>query len=476
MIQIDLQFLAGRFHATPWGRHVNEGEPEWPPSPWRLLRALVAAWKSTAPHISERAMRTVLAKLSGPPSFRLPPAAVGHTRHYMPLNGDKTSLVHDAFVVVGRWGPKLSFLWPDQDLSSEEEALLRQLLLGIGYFGRAESWCEATLAEGEQTNPNSVPTHLSLDTSETDSTSLLCADVDVTLEQLMLETSQQQKQGYNRPPGSRWITYKREAASLSGLPKPRRHLASKKTIAVFLIQAPVLPRTAETLWVSDWARQGINGTYGRCHNQEASPNFTGKRNGAMRRDQHRHVFFLPQNSDPWHDRLDRLYLWAPEGFSSKDLEALKSIRSFPDRRRRSSEHSVLDAVETDNKPSEAKDTARFHLIPMALLDDNDRSKVFGCSKVWVSSTPYLCSRHPKRNGTDSPIEQILRECRQRDLPEPRVTAIDGSWLEFKRQRWGKQQHGTPLGFRLEFSEPVQGPLSLGASSHFGMGRFEPKQE
>ncbi len=31
MIEIAFRFTAGRYHATPWGRHVNEGVPEWPP-------------------------------------------------------------------------------------------------------------------------------------------------------------------------------------------------------------------------------------------------------------------------------------------------------------------------------------------------------------------------------------------------------------------------------------------------------------
>ena len=44
-LSIAVAFPAGRFHATPWGHHVNEGLPEWPPSPWRLLRALIATWK-----------------------------------------------------------------------------------------------------------------------------------------------------------------------------------------------------------------------------------------------------------------------------------------------------------------------------------------------------------------------------------------------------------------------------------------------
>lgn len=29
---LEIFFLAERYHATAWGRNVNEGEPEWPPS------------------------------------------------------------------------------------------------------------------------------------------------------------------------------------------------------------------------------------------------------------------------------------------------------------------------------------------------------------------------------------------------------------------------------------------------------------
>jgi CRISPR-associated protein Csb2 len=42
MLCFELRFPGGRYHATPWGTHVNEGQIEWPPSPWRLARALLA--------------------------------------------------------------------------------------------------------------------------------------------------------------------------------------------------------------------------------------------------------------------------------------------------------------------------------------------------------------------------------------------------------------------------------------------------
>jgi CRISPR-associated protein Csb2 len=234
---------------------------------------------------------------------------------------------------------------------------------------------------------------------------------------------------------------------------------------VYLIQARVLPKVTETLWVADWARLGLNGAFGRRHSGAASQSFTGKTDGRARRDQHQHAFFLPESAESWHDRIDRLYVWSPEGFSEEEMEILRTLRTFPDLRRQSRERG--EPQEHDGQEAE-----RFHLVPLALLDDKDRGKVFGCSRVWVSSTPYLCARYPKRNGKDSPEEQILRECKQRGYPLPKVTEIDGSWYEFKKRRWRKEgPKDVPRGFRLEFADSVMGPLSLGASSHFGMGRF-----
>src|SRR5438270_4153191 len=122
-----LTFPAGRYHATPWGRHVNEGVPEWPPSPWRLLRALVAVWKRTCRELPEEQVRRVLTPLVTPPRFHLPPHKVAHTRHYMPWEkkgpADRT-LVFDTFVAVGRKEP-LYFDWPDATLALDDEICLR---------------------------------------------------------------------------------------------------------------------------------------------------------------------------------------------------------------------------------------------------------------------------------------------------------------------------------------------------------------
>jgi len=156
---LKLTFPAGRYHATPWGRHVNEGVPEWPPSPWRLLRALVATWRRKCPDLSEADVRRVLDKLIRPPHFHLPSARVAHTRHYMPWEkkgpADRT-MVYDTFVVVSRRNPLL-ISWPDALLSLDDQSTLKRLAECLTTLGRAEGWVQSELIDSVAAEWNCVP-------------------------------------------------------------------------------------------------------------------------------------------------------------------------------------------------------------------------------------------------------------------------------------------------------------------------------
>ena len=156
MFALAFRFPAGRYHATPWGRNVNEADVAWPPEPWRLLRALVAAWwrKGDRARWTEDHLARLVDTLAGTlPEYRLPTGAIhAHTRHYMPTGGldkgrPKTTLVFDAFLRL----PERSTLvaaWPQVTLETEDFAFASHLAGAVGYLGRAESWteCEA-LAE-----------------------------------------------------------------------------------------------------------------------------------------------------------------------------------------------------------------------------------------------------------------------------------------------------------------------------------------
>src|SRR3984885_5507794 len=98
MPTLKLRFPSGRYHATPWGHHVNEGLAEWPPSPWRLLRAFIATGYSKlhwaqVPDVA----RSLIDRPAGAlPSYALPAASLAHSRHYMPAPV-KTTLVFDTW-------------------------------------------------------------------------------------------------------------------------------------------------------------------------------------------------------------------------------------------------------------------------------------------------------------------------------------------------------------------------------------------
>ena len=102
MITLAFRFPAGRYHATPWGNQVNEGLVEWPPSPWRLLRALVSCgytrlgWNGAIPEPAIGLLHNLASTL---PSFTLPTASVAHSRHYMPVKKN-TTLVLDTWAEV----------------------------------------------------------------------------------------------------------------------------------------------------------------------------------------------------------------------------------------------------------------------------------------------------------------------------------------------------------------------------------------
>ncbi|HCF59574.1 MAG TPA: type I-U CRISPR-associated protein Cas5/Cas6, partial [Myxococcales bacterium] len=149
-----LEFPGRRYHATPWGDHVNEGHVEWPPSPWRLMRALIATGYSKLgwAEVPECGVRLVEKLCSTLPRYRLPEVSAGHSRHYMPLGKldkgrEKTTLVFDTWSHID--AGVLVVAW-DVELAPDESALFSELAEALGYLGRSESWVEGRCAsDGE---------------------------------------------------------------------------------------------------------------------------------------------------------------------------------------------------------------------------------------------------------------------------------------------------------------------------------------
>ncbi|MBE3072414.1 MAG: type I-U CRISPR-associated protein Cas5/Cas6 [Acidobacteria bacterium] len=213
MIRISLRFTGGRFHATPWGHHVNEGVAEWPPSPWRLLRGLAATLHSCGGDMDASVAWRMLTKLTEPPMFTLPSATIGQTRHYLSLNKPeryKTALTFDSFVAVDP-ASRVVVHWP-YELGDAEREVLSRLLERLPYVGRAESWCDAALlADDDAVAPaNCLPSD-GTPVLNTETVRVLCPGAGVQPADLERTTAGLQREGWTDPPGTRWVFYRRAA-------------------------------------------------------------------------------------------------------------------------------------------------------------------------------------------------------------------------------------------------------------------------
>jgi CRISPR-associated protein Csb2 len=509
MTRLALRFTAGRYHATPWGHHVNEGVAEWPPAPWRLLRALVAALHAAADGGLTAAERdaawSAVLKLVEPPGFVLPRAGVGHTRHYMSLNQlerSKTALVIDAFVVVER-DERVIVRWP-VELSGPERAALARLVARVNYLGRAEAWCEMELLPANDDDViNCAPSDGS-PARDTETVRVLCPAVGVTRADLERSTDEIQREGWSDPPGTRWVFYRRAAHALRPTPERRvvpTRATTRTTVVELALGGTVLPRLLNAAPLAALVRSAVLGKYAARHGSTASRSLSGKSPDLQPlTDQHQHAHFVPEARGT-DGRVSHVIVWAPEGFTAEDLEALAAVRvlnlknlNTPARERATQSKYLAEreVVGTLRQAAQARD----HMIVPVLVsatgcedDFRSRSTLFHRERAWRSRTPFVLPRHPKK-GREAAPEQLVRELTVRGLPKPetyepvRGAALLGPdasdeqltrWVEFDVRRDGRRPTTPVTGLRIRFAEPIDGPLLLGWGCHYGLGVFEPDE-
>lgn len=455
MLCVMLQCPAGRYHATPWGRHVNEGEVEWPPSPWRLYRALLAAgfnrlaWTAIPPLAVE--LFESLARVL--PEYHLPAATAAHTRHYMPQFKGSTSKVLDAFAYVGRGDhDALGISW-NVDLSPEMLALFDSLLGALTYLGRAESWVDAqrveSIAEGLDrcTSSDSAPgpgfdrvallapldpaafaawrdsaieqeKHKRLANVEPSTgkkksgllkkgaeaiTKMFPADI---VSVLGADTATLQKRGWNQPPGTRWVAYWRRQDALSTLPAAHRAVVAERPAVDTMLLAlssntshsEVLPRFTESLW---WLEKLHRALVKRsAESGRVSACLLGRDEDGDPMEGHRHVTLVPLSLDG-KSRLDHVLLHSPMGFDDAAIGVLRRFRTLYGNERRNIPDLYVSLVGMGKRPDLATSARQLH-----------------SSKVWQSVTPFLPPRFLKPRGTNALEGQVRAELACRGFPNP----------------------------------------------------------
>lgn len=468
MTTVELRFPAHRFHATAWGRHVNEGIPEWPPSPYRLLRALYDAWKRKHTEIPEASIEGLFGALATEaPRFGLPRAVASHTRSYLSSNGfdpsDK-SLIFDAFISLGREG-KCYISWPGLELSVDQRELLKRLLGSLNYLGRSESWVEASLV-GADAAGTFICEPLKIASGNGDAVPVACVvpkeeycEKRRWLDALAYSTTDLIRERRSAPPALRMVPYVRPTGALGiHLPSSRRTHAVGTQVVLLGLDGAVLPLVTATVDVAEQVRMRLMGIHKRIMGDPAkvSGRFSGKYADGTPRQGHEHAFILPLGND--RGRIDRVLVvvLAAGGFEPDEMRAILGLRELYGR--------------ASDRPIRVVATGR------GAIDD---SKLRPTAARVVSATPFVAARHWRKGRgyfQEFLKEEVRRECRNQGLLEPtRVDLLERptglfEWVEFRRNR--KQDPVRPgYGFRIEFAVPVPTPFSLGYGCHFGLGQF-----
>lgn len=492
MLSLSFTFPAGRYHATPWDRHVNEGAVAWPPEPWRILRALIATWHHKLKH-EGRHDKAVLKGLietlaSEWPEYSLPTASHSHTRHYMPqFAAGRTSLILDAFTAVSRTDP-LGVTWPNVELPEDQRLLLDDLLAVMGYLGRAESWVEARRT-GVAPQSNCAPEESTIDTDTGEVKGelvTLYAPVPAAeyhllrnrflvdkkahrklgstlpeslLDALSVDTGELRKQGWSQPPAARKVSYLRPLDAMRPVRGIQRTPLSAVKAVSFVLSGKPLPCVEDSLRIGELMRVATMGQCKRALGDDHIPAiFSG--HDLPWDNRHRHAFYLPWDSDD-DGRIDRILIHVPAGMGPAEQRALFGVKKLW-------EHGGTEwrlAFEGCG----AADVAAVLTRP---------------STTWQSITPYLHPWHRKKRLEAE--DQIRRECRERGITEPiaieRIDEVDVGkgrrrrpvhFHRFRNRRGLSQPDRLGSFWRLVFSEPIQGPLALGFACHYGLGLFKP---
>ena len=502
-IFIEQTFPLGRFHATPWKTFpYDDPHGEWPPSPWRLLRAVIArsyqleretgapnddvrkqlvqafAQSSISWHLPEFTWRGPGLRQYQPAEFKRVPASAKEPGE-MTYNPTK---VQDNFWLTPPDAEPILWRLESEQWLLPVQKLLAACLDRMTYFGRAESITSVRLLDSELVNSSSNCS-LTETRSET-SVPVLCPKTNANLDQILMTTDDKAVADSTEPPGAIW---KFAARPSRPAVKPRNMIQRRQIPPVRLIQfaigSRVSPPTKSIVVLTQRFRGRVIHKFLEGGWQEASAGqreaarlLTGKEADGepLQDDRHPHARFgilFDQKTG----KAARLIVWRDQSFTEEEQRAILNAadRELPisfDKARRKDPWAVrLVALDPETLPPRGFDSQAY--------------------RRWETVTPYVPLRHVfDRQGRvkpgESPEEQLQKELIRQGIDTSGLTIkIDGrepKWTQVHKPRRKRNEptNTEKRGYHasLIFETSVRGPIALGHSSHFGLGLFIPVAE
>ncbi|MCK9441507.1 MAG: type I-U CRISPR-associated protein Csb2 [Methanothrix sp.] len=254
----------------------------------------------------------------------------------------------------------------------------------------------------------------------------------------------------------------------------------RPTVARYAVASKNSPQLADTIILADRVHAALVSL------SNGSSIFTGcdEQGKPLHGNRHAHVFCESNNGlgKGIDGEITHITIYAPVGFESEDQVALRDL----DRVWGGDNFEIQVILQGFGQPRD------FGGIDL----ERSQCPLLARSRAWVSRTPFIPTRHPKvtRAGVPkvdasglqigSPEHDLLRLLVLGGFPAPEAvesvpcTSLGGRetpWASFacRRSNGGgrRSAYGIGYGFRIEFAEPVQGPVAVGYASHFGIGAF-----
>ncbi|WP_344098185.1 type I-U CRISPR-associated protein Csb2 [Nocardiopsis tropica] len=456
---MSVRLLQGRYDAADgWRENV-----EWPPAPSRLFCALVAS----APTEEERRALVWLERQQPPQVWagHLPDQARFRSDRFAVTNkisgkGGSQSLPGRTTAPLTRVSgipdaDEFAFVWAQADPPAQVEKALAELAWKVPYLGRSTSSVAIRVHTTPVLRPEWTP-YTPVALGERATTAL-----GVPYPGYLDALNRAFDQG-----GSAWDVRRTIGYTTPDAPTVKEPRVVRGPFGAMMVFAfgrdVVLPSSGELLTLTDKLRDTVMARIGQ--------DIPGQVSGHAEPGRH-HVGFvgLPEVGHR-HARgaVHGLAVVLPQEVDPEAAQAVhRALVEEPLTHLNRGYGPVFPlTLQAEASNTRALDPARWSAPPTG-------------SRVWVSATPLMLDRFVRRNS--DPTDIIARSVVTAGYPEPSYVQVSQAPLTpgaMLRPRKGTYPAGRPrrwiLHARIEFPEPVVGPVLVGSMRYLGLGLFEPR--